>query len=62
LKLSPEDLKNGWTPEALDRYRAERDAAASRVAGNVVTQYERPKPPIQAESALKFNPHRWMQR
>lgn len=50
---------NGWSPEELEDYRAERDRAANRVAGNFVTSFERPKPPITYEGAMKHKPHRW---
>lgn len=70
--LTPEDIKNGWTAASLAAYQAERDAAAGfvdqrgvvslRAAGNTVTEYTRAPPPIQMESAMKFNPHKWGRR
>lgn len=63
--LTPDDIKNGWTPEALAAYHAEREAAAvigsdRLVAGNVVTEFQRGKQFPRVESALRHKPHRWM--
>jgi hypothetical protein len=58
---TPDELRNGWTAEAIEAYRAERDACTERVAGNTVTEFKRPDPPVRIESALAgFRPHRWM--
>ena len=35
-ELTPEEIKNGWTPEALAKYRAEMDrASANRMAASM---------------------------
>lgn len=70
LKLSEGELRNGWTPETLAAYLEERETAAGfvsgrgvsqlRVAGLTVTEYERGRPPIRMDNALKHSPHqRW---
>lgn len=51
--------RNGWTPEQLEQYRADRDRAANRVAGNFVTEFKPPRPPLKYESAMQHKPHRW---
>jgi hypothetical protein len=56
---APEPLPPGWTPEALAAYVAERERAANRVAGNVVTTYERPRLMPRIEPATSFDPHKW---
>ena len=67
--LTAEEIKNGWTPETLAAYAASREQAAGfrdnsgvaepLVAGNTVTTFVRPKPPIAMESAMGFRPHLW---
>lgn len=63
--LSPEDIKNGWTEESLAAYledmRASRIEAGQSelVPGNVVTEFQRPRPPVQMHNVSGYNPHRW---
>lgn len=55
--LSKEDARNGWTLERLRAYRREREKASPIVAGNVVTEFKRPKAPIKIEGAsMAYNP------
>ena len=50
--LTPEELKNGWTPERLARYRMERDRAAySRL---FMPTKQRPQ-----RTAQKYDPFKW---
>lgn len=70
--LTPAEIQNGWTPETLAAYHAEREDAAGLsdgkggiarlVPGNTVTEYTRAPPPIVMETAMKFNPHKWGRR
>lgn len=59
LELTPEEISNGWTAESLAAYRRDRDKVADVTAGNVVTEFKRPKPTVQIVGVTKFNPHRW---
>ena len=59
IKLTPEEISNGWTEQSLAAYRRERDKVADVVAGNVVTEFKRPKAAIRIEGAAKFKPHQW---
>jgi hypothetical protein len=65
IEPTADERRNGWTAETLAAYRREREAAvapqhsAGLVAGNVVTPFVRPKPPVRIESALAHNPHQW---
>lgn len=58
MKPSPDELENGWTPESLAAYLRDRADARSAygppepVAGNVVTEWAPPRPPIRIYSAL----------
>jgi hypothetical protein len=56
-----EESKNGWTDEALQRYRAERDKASSVFIANDVDprtgRRARDMKPRQANS--KYSPFRW---
>ncbi len=63
-RITEEEIRNGWTAEAVAQYRAEREAAVPdhMVPGNVVTEFERPRPPIRIESATSFNPHSYRGR
>jgi hypothetical protein len=58
---TPDEARNGWTAATLAAYRRERDLAANRVGGNVVTPWTRPKrrPVIENAGMKVFNPHRW---
>ena len=52
-----EGVRNGFDEESLAAYLAERDRVAGLCAGNVVTPWQRPKPAIRHESAMKgWNP------
>lgn len=59
IVLTPEEVRNGWTTEALEKYRASRELAAEFVPGNIVTEYQKPEPPVACEGVRAFNPHRW---
>ncbi len=50
--LTPEEKRNGWTPETLARYVAERERAATAVI------LRRPNPQ-QAKADGAYDPHRW---
>jgi hypothetical protein len=53
LRLTREEFMNGWRPETLARYRAEREAAHSNSILNP------PKPEIRIENCAtggKYNP------
>jgi hypothetical protein len=57
LVLTPEETSNGWTAESLERYRRDRDKVADVVAGNVVTEFKRPKAGMKIEGAGRaYNP------
>lgn len=58
---TPDETRNGWTAATLAAYRRERDLAANRVGGNVVTRWTRPRPrPVIENAGMKFfSPHRW---
>lgn len=61
LKLTPEEERAGWTLDSLLAYQRERDIAAGYVAGNVVTSFVRPRPPVRNESTTResgYDPHR----
>lgn len=58
-ELDAADIRNGWTIETLKKYREEREAAHPLVAGNVVTQFHRPKPAKYLIGAKQFNPLKW---
>lgn len=58
-EIDPADIRNGWTSEALAKYRAEREAAHPLVGGNVITEYRKPKPAKFLIGAKQFNPHDW---
>ena len=51
IKLTKEEIKNGWTPEKLEAYRKNRDEAAHES----VFKERNPKP----SSQKRYNPHRW---
>lgn len=51
MKLTPQEIFNGWSVESLEAYRRERDKVADVTPGNVVTEYKRGKPAIQIEGA-----------
>jgi len=51
-ELTPDEIKAGWTPETLARYRQERERAAYKAI------FEKPKPK-QAKAANEYSPHRW---
>ncbi|MHC2163129.1 hypothetical protein [Bradyrhizobium ottawaense] len=56
-ELGTEDARNGWTLESLRAYQREREKAFPVVAGNVVTEFKRPKAPIKIEGAsMAYNP------
>ena len=39
-ELTREEIRNGWTPEALAKYRAEMDrASANRIAASMQRRY-----------------------
>lgn len=60
LKLTDEEVRNGWDEPSVLAYAAERDRAAGcLVSGNVVTSFVRPRPPVQVENCKTFNPHRY---
>jgi hypothetical protein len=59
IELDPADIRNGWTPETLEAYRAQREAVHRLTAGNVVTEFHRPKPAKVLIGAKQFNPHKW---
>ena len=50
--LTPEEIRNGWTPEKLARYRQERDRAAYNTLFAPAKQ--RPQ-----RTASKHDPHKW---
>ena len=58
-ELDAADIRNGWTLATLEAYRAERTQAHALVAGNVVTEFKKPKPAKYLIGAKQFNPHRW---
>jgi hypothetical protein len=56
-ELSREDAKNGWTLASLRAYQREREKAFPVVAGNIVTEFKRPKAPVRIEGAsMAYNP------
>jgi hypothetical protein len=56
-ELTAEDRRNGWTLESLRAYQREREKAFPVVAGNVVTEFKRPKAPVRIEGAgMTYNP------
>lgn len=56
-QLSKEDSRNGWTLESLRTYQREREKAAGVVAGNVVTEFKRPKQgPVLQGAGPNYNP------
>lgn len=59
LELTPEEKSNGWTADSLATYRRDRDKVADKTAGNVVTEFKRPKPAVQIIGVTKFNPLKW---
>lgn len=59
LTPTPEEIKNGWTAEAIEDYRREREQATDLVGGLVVTPFQRPKPAPVIQSARTFNAHKW---
>lgn len=56
MNLTPEEKKNGWTEQSLAAYRRDRDKVADVVSGNVVTEFKRPKAPIQIEGVQGYSP------
>lgn len=58
-ELSDEDRRNGWTLASLRAYQQERESAFDVVAGNVVTEYKRPKSAPVMQGAMSFDPHKW---
>lgn len=46
-----DEARNGWDAAALAAYRRERAAAFDRVAGNVVTEFKRPRQQARIENA-----------
>lgn len=58
LKLTDEEVRNGWDEPSVLAYAAERDRAAGYlVPGNVVTSFVRPRAPVRVENCRTFNPH-----
>jgi len=60
--LTPEERKNGWDEKSLAAYRAEREresnfGGAPLVAGNIVTPFVRPRPPLRVENMEGWNAH-----
>ena len=57
LRKFPADAKwNGWTEETLAAYAMSRDRIEDRVAGNVVTEFVRARPPVRIETIKDWNP------
>jgi len=55
--ITKEERANGWDEQSLAAYRRDRDKVADVVAGNVVTEFERPKPAVRIEGAgMAYNP------
>lgn len=54
VEPTPDEIKNGWTKESLNRYLAERDQQAA----DVLLRNERRKR-ARIESTQSFNPHKW---
>jgi hypothetical protein len=52
LKLTPEEIKNGWTPESLQAYIDGRNVAQS----NNILNKPKVRPRMQKS---KYNPHKW---
>lgn len=51
-----EEIRNGWTKDALDRYLAERAQAQSHVIARHPEYRETPRPVV---ANGKYRPHRW---
>jgi hypothetical protein len=51
VELTPEEIKNGWTPEKLEAYLRERAAAASKAVFK--------KPSLPREQNNRYSVHRW---
>lgn len=58
-ELDAIDIRNGWTAETLEKYRAEREAVKRLVAGNIITEFRRPRPAKVLIGTKQFNPHKW---
>lgn len=58
-ELTKEEQANGWTETSLAQYRADRDEAADLKSGNVVTEWDKPRPGVRIENTRQFNPHKW---
>jgi hypothetical protein len=67
IEPTPDEAKNGWTPEKLAEYRAEADQSAAMVIGRVFGDAGRmtanghfiPSRPVTAQTVKTFNPLRW---
>ena len=59
LVLTDDEIKNGWTEDQARKYQKSRDIAHGLVPGNVVTEYARPKPPVQVISCKDYDPLKW---
>lgn len=53
---TPDEKRNGWDAESLDRYVAERKQAQDRIIG-FDPQFREPKRPSVANA--KYSPFRW---
>jgi hypothetical protein len=54
--LTAADSRNGWTLASLAAYRREREKVHGLVAGNVVTEFKRPKPAMRVEGPRGYSP------
>ncbi len=55
MKITPEEEANGWTQEALDRYRRERN----RAQANLIFKPKNTKPKEQNHN---YRPHKWRKK
>lgn len=57
MELTAAEKRNGWTLASLRAYQRDRDEAVGMVAGNVVTEFKRPKQGPKLEGAgPRYNP------
>lgn len=57
VEPTPEELRNGWTRERLNRYLRERAAQQESYAAEGKAK----QPSARSETTVKFDPHKWGQ-
>lgn len=63
LELTPDEIKNGWTPASLAAYIAARERAAAirifTVMGYDPRDPRKKRLPLRVVNTKKFHPHRY---